>query len=193
MSTVSLKCHCGEVKGSATDVSPKSGIRVICCCSDCQAFANHLSCESQVLDEFGGTEIFQVSQSQVTIKRGHDKLRCLRLTDKGLLRWYTSCCNTPVGNTINAKLPFVGIIHSFINEKKMDQVLGDVRSAVQTQHARGEPTYPKQHKKFPLGLTAQIARKMALWKLHGMQKPSVFFGDDDRPVVKPIIVDELPT
>lgn len=193
MSTVSLKCHCGEVKGSANDVSPKSGIRVICCCSDCQTFANYLNCESQVLDEFGGTDIFQVSQSQVMIKRGHDKLRCLRLTDKGLLRWYTSCCNTPVGNTINAKLPFVGVIHSFINEKHMDQVLGDVRSAVQTQHAEGEPAYPKQHKKFPLGLTAQIARKMALWKLHGMQKPSVFFDDDDRPLVKPIIVDELQT
>lgn len=190
MTTISLKCHCGEVKGSATDISPESGIRVICCCSDCQAFAHYLNGKAKALDEFGGTDIFQVSQSQVRLKRGSDKVQCLRLTTNGLLRWYTSCCNTPVGNTINAKLPFVGLIHTFINEKQLDSALGEVRSAIQIQHAIGAPEYPRQHKKFPLMLTAQIARKMALWKMRGMQSPSVFFGADGKPVVKPIIVDE---
>ena len=59
MATLSLKCRCGEVSGSATDVTPASGTRVVCCCSDCQAFAVYLGAESDTLDEFGGTEIFQ--------------------------------------------------------------------------------------------------------------------------------------
>jgi hypothetical protein len=29
-----------------------------------------------------------------------------------------------------------------------------------------------------------------VWKLQGKQKPSVFFGEDGRPVVKPIIANE---
>lgn len=188
MATISLKCQCGEVTGSASNVTPSSGIRVICCCSDCQAFAKHLNSDAAVLDEFGGTEIFQVSQSQLTIKRGADKLRCLRLSEKGLLRWYTDCCNTPVGNTINAKLPFVGVIHTFINEAHKDQLLGPVRAVVQTQDAKGMPNYAKHHSKFPLGITLAIVRKMAMWKLRGMQSPTVFFAEDGRPVVKPVVL-----
>lgn len=188
MATISLKCQCGEVTGSASNVTPSSGIRVICCCSDCQAFAEHLNCKAAVLDEFGGTEIFQVSQSQLTIKRGEDKLRCLRLTEKGLLRWYTNCCNTPVGNTINASLPFVGVIHTFINEAHRDQLLGPVSAVVQTQDAKGVPGYAKHHSKFPLGVTLSIVRKMAMWKLRGMQRPTVFFGEDDKPVFKPVVL-----
>lgn len=38
-----------------------------------------------------------------------ENLACLRLTDKGLLRWYSTCCQTPIGNTsANWKISFVG-------------------------------------------------------------------------------------
>ena len=190
MSTINLKCRCGEVQGSASSVTPSSGSRVICCCSDCQAFASHLGTDADTLDEFGGTEIFQMSQSQVSIEHGHDKLRAIRLKPKGLLRWYTDCCKTLVGNTMSAGVPFVGVVHSFIDEPNRDDVLGPVRAVVQTQHAKGEPTYSKHSAKFPLGITARIARKMLVWKLQGKHKPSPFFGEDGLPVVKPVIVDD---
>ena len=190
MTTISLKCQCGQVTGQATNITPSSGTRVVCCCSDCQAFTTFLEREAETLDEFGGTEVFQMSQSQLSIQQGHDKLQSMRLTKKGLLRWYTSCCNTPVGNTMNAKMPFVGVIHTFIDEPNRDSVLGPVRAFVQTQHARGVPDYPKHAPKFPLGITARIIRKMIVWKLQGKQKPSVFFDDEGRPVVKPIIANE---
>ena len=190
MATINLQCRCGDVQGSAKDVTPSSGNRVICCCSDCQNFATHLGADETTLDEFGGTEIFQMSQSQLTIQSGHDKLQCLRLKKKGLLRWYTSCCNTPVGNTMSAGMPFVGVIHSFINEPNLEDVLGPVRAVVQTQDAKGEPTYPKHSAKFPLGITARIASKLLAWKLQGKHKPSAFFGDDGRPLVKPVILDD---
>ena len=190
MTTISLKCNCGEVKGSAIDVTPSSGSRVVCCCSDCQAFASYLDRESHTLDEFGGTEVFQIPQSQLKIQQGQDKLKSMRLTKKGLLRWYTSCCNTPIGNTMNANMPFVGVIHTFMDMPNRDSVLGPIRAFVQTQHAKGVPNYPKHSAKFPIGITARIIWKMLLWKLQGKHKPSVFFGDDGRPVVKPIIADQ---
>ena len=190
MSTISLKCNCGEVKGSAINVTPSSGSRVVCCCSDCQAFAMYLNCNTRIVDEFGGTEVFQMSQSQLKIQQGQDKLKSMRLTKKGLLRWYTSCCNTPIGNTMNANIPFVGVIHSFIDVPSRDSVLGPIRAFVQTQHANGVPDYPRHSAKFPIGITARIIWKMLLWKLQGMHKPSVFFGKDGQPVVQPIIADE---
>lgn len=190
MTTLSLSCQCGEVKGSATGATASSGNRVVCCCADCQAFANHLGSDSKTLDEFGGTEIFQTSQSQVNILQGQDKLQSLRLKEKGLLRWYTSCCNTPVGNTISAKMPFVGLIHSFIDEPNRDDVLGPVRAYVQTQYAIGEPSYPKHSAKFPLGITVRIVRKMLVWKVKGMHNPSAFFTDNGDPVVQPVLIDK---
>ncbi|MFK7996710.1 MAG: DUF6151 family protein [Granulosicoccus sp.] len=190
MTSISVKCQCGEVRGSATDVTPSSGNRVVCCCSDCQAFAVYLGRDSDTLDDFGGTEIFQISQAQLSIQQGQEKLQCLQLKKKGLIRWYTSCCNTPVGNTINAKMPFVGVIHTFMDVPDRDSVLGPVRAYVQTQYAKGAPDYPSHSAKFPLGITVRIIRKMLLWKVQGKQKPSVFFGADGRPIVKPIVVEE---
>lgn len=143
-----------------------------------------------MLDAFGGTELFQMPQSQLTIQQGHDKLQSMRLTEKGLLRWYTSCCNTAVGNTVNAKMPFVGVIHTFIDEADRDKVLGPVKAVVQTQYAKGAPDYPKHSAKFPLGVTLRLVGQLLLWKLQGKQKPSAFFSDDGRPVSKPVIASE---
>lgn len=190
MSTLSLKCQCGEVQGTAIDVTPSSGSRVVCCCCDCQAFATHLSRDEDTLDEFGGTEIFQISQSQLRIQHGLDKLQSMRLSEKGLTRWYAKCCNTPIANTMNANMPFVGVIHTFIDEPDRDDVLGPVRAYVQTQYAKGVPDYPKHSAKFPLGITLRIIRKIMLWKLAGKQKPSVFYGNDGRTVVRTIVLDQ---
>jgi len=190
MSILRLSCKCGAVSGTATNLNASSGNRVVCCCNDCQAFAKHLGAEADTLDEFGGTDLFQTSQSQVRIEQGQEKLQSVRLTKKGLLRWYTTCCKTPVGNTINAKMPFVGLIHTFIDIPDRATALGPVRAYVQTQHAKGTPNYPKHHAKFPLGITLRILRKMLVWKISGKQKPTVFFKDDGQPVVKPIVLEQ---
>jgi len=190
MSTITLKCQCGSVEGTATDITPASGNRVVCCCSDCQAFATHLGCDADTLDQFGGTEIFQTSQSQIKIVQGQDKLQSLRLTKKGMLRWYTNCCNTPVGNSMNASMPFFGVIHTFTDIADREGTLGNVRAYVQTQYAKGSPDYPHHSAKYPLGITIRIAGKLLTWKLQGRNKPTVFFSDDGTPVSKTIIVDE---
>ena len=101
MSTeVPLKCSCGSVQGVARDVSPKTGNRLVCMCDDCQAYAHHLGRAEHILDRNGGTEVFQLTPSQLTLTEGREHLRCLRLKEKGLMRWYAGCCNTPVANTL---------------------------------------------------------------------------------------------
>src|SRR5512138_1141593 len=94
----SLKCSCGRVKGVIADaVVANHGV---CYCRDCQAFAHFLGRPREILDERGGSDIVQVLPRWVTFTAGIGSLACMRLTPKGLLRWYAPCCNTPIGNTL---------------------------------------------------------------------------------------------
>ena len=61
-------------------------------------FAHFLERAEDVLDGYGGTEVLQLSQGRLRLERGSDRLACLRLTPRGLLRWYAGCCDTPIGN-----------------------------------------------------------------------------------------------
>jgi hypothetical protein len=133
-----LKCRCGSVEGAVGD--PERANRAVCYCKDCQAFAHFVGRAGEILDSQGGTDIIQTTPSRVTIHRGHDKLACIRLTDKGMLRWYTTCCNTPIGNTLaNYKLSFVGLIHNCLenSDKSVGDSFGPVRMWVNTQSAKG--------------------------------------------------------
>ena len=186
---VKLSCACGNVEGVATGISPRSGNRVVCCCSDCQAFAAHLERDKDILDEFGGTDLFQTSQSQIQLGKGVDLLRSVKVKKSGLIRWYTDCCRTPVGNSISAKNPFIGIVHNFmIHNGDRSADLGPVLAYVQTQYARGTPTYPHSAAKFPVGITLRMIRKLLLWKLQGKQSPSVFFSSNGDPVAEPVVL-----
>lgn len=183
-----LSCRCGAIKGTIAQASPRSGNRVVCCCSDCQAFANHVSTTNDTLDAFGGTEIYQTALSRVSISAGSEHLNCVRLTPKGLYRWYASCCQTPVANTIGAGFPFIGIIHTFFDTEDRQQQLGPVLAYAQVQHARGEPDYPHSARKFPVGITFRIVRQMLTWKLKGLNKPSEFYDESGKPVSKPTVL-----
>ena len=83
---IPLRCRCGHVRGTATGMSPSSGIRLVCYCKDCQAFAQILQ-RTDVLDGVGGTDIFQMPPGHVQIAAGADALRCLTFSNK-VLRWY---------------------------------------------------------------------------------------------------------
>ncbi len=191
MTDVPLKCSCGTVKGTAHDVSPINGLRVVCHCDDCQAFVNNLGRGEDALDEHGGTDIYQMAPGLIKFEQGEDQLRCLRLTKKGTTRWYTACCKTPVGNTVNGSVPFIGVIHTIMDDDGIrDQALGPVRTYVQGQHALKELPSKRYNKGFPLGITLRIMGKILKWKLTGKGKPNPFFDEDGRPVSKPSIVSE---
>jgi hypothetical protein len=82
-SDLPLRCRCGNLRGTASEVSSSTGFRFICYCKDCQAFAHFVE-RADVLDSAGGTDIFQMPPNRVTFTAGTDALRCLRISDKVL-------------------------------------------------------------------------------------------------------------
>ncbi len=169
-----LKCRCGQVTGALEEVSPSVVNRLVCYCHDCQAFAYFLDQEAEVLDEHGGTEIVQMSPSRFRIDQGLDKVACMRLSDKGIFRWYASCCNTPLGNTGDVSLPFVGVIHSCLpgqGDAQKESAFGKIRGAVHGRFARGD----YDPGSMPPSLIARFMKVILKGKLTGEQKRALFF------------------
>src|SRR5688572_14150446 len=104
---VELRCACGAVQGFVAEASASTINRCVCYCDDCQAFARFLG-RDDIMNDRGGTDIVQVAPSRVRIVAGADNLRSMRLSEKGILRWYTNCCKTPAGNQLNSsRSPFI--------------------------------------------------------------------------------------
>lgn len=110
MGTIQLSCDCGSVKGQLTEISPTTGNRIVCYCKDCQAFAEFLGKEAEILDPHGGSDIYQSPQAHIHITEGYEHIGRMRLSEKGLNRWYTTCCKSPIGNTMGAGSPFMGVL-----------------------------------------------------------------------------------
>jgi hypothetical protein len=175
------------VTGIAEHVTRKSSTRLVCYCSDCQAFANKLGTAERVLNEHGGTEIFQVAPSRLKILQGQDRIACLKLSKKGPYRWYATCCNTPIGNTMKPEIPFIGLISAFIDTDAVaqDPKIGPVRCHCQTQHAAD--SWPSDQKRtgFPVGLTLRMMTFILLWKMRGLGKENPLFTAKGNPIARP--------
>jgi hypothetical protein len=168
-----LQCQCGTIRGFVNDT--RNSNRVICYCNDCQAFQFFLGREQDALDERGGSDVIQVLPKNITFTQGIEALACIRLTDKGLLRWYASCCKTPIGNTLhNPKFSFIGLVHSCLNNAgpTLDDSFGPVSAWVYTKRARGNPK-PKQT---GLGSTARwFITTVIKARFNGDYKQTPFF------------------
>lgn len=106
-------------------------------CWDCQAFAHYLGRVDQMLDSSRGTEIIPVHPARVHFIQGSDKLACVRLSDDGLRRWYTTCCKTPVANTHpKNRLPFAGM-HRSILDFSGDELLGPIYARINGKNSHG--------------------------------------------------------
>jgi hypothetical protein len=111
----------------------------ICYCNDCQAYAHFLEKEEDILDSAGGTEVVTTLQSNITFTHGKEQLACMSLSERGALRWYARCCNTPIGNTVrNFKVSFIGVVHTCLKgeQKPIDSVFGPVRMRVNIKGAK---------------------------------------------------------
>lgn len=97
MTTLKLKCDCGKFRIQTEDVSESIGRRMVCYCDDCQAFVKILN-RPDVVDPFGGTEVVPIRPCKIKIVGGFEQLNCLRLRVKGMYRWHTKCCQTPIGS-----------------------------------------------------------------------------------------------
>lgn len=132
-----LRCRCGSVEGFVA--STGRAARAVCYCRDCQSYARFLGKPERTLDAHGGTDIIATVPQFVSFKHGVEKLRCMSLSEKGILRWYAGCCKTPVANLPrDPKLPYVGLVHECIGSPAaLDTVVGPVRVRVNTKSAVG--------------------------------------------------------
>jgi hypothetical protein len=133
-----IRCSCGAVEGVLA--SPQRAARAICYCRDCQAYARFLGKPERTLDALGGTDILATRPDFVRFTRGADQLRCVSLSEKGLLRWYAACCRTPIGNTPrDAKFPYVGLVHDCLaaSASERDAVFGPARTVLNVGSASG--------------------------------------------------------
>ena len=193
-----LACACGAVHWDARDVSAGRGNHVVCYCDDCQAFAHALGCADRVLDANGGSEIFQISPARIELRTGSEHLACLRLRPKGLLRWYTSCCRTPVGNTLASRqVPFVGLVlrraEGESERRAREAALGPVRGAFNAQFAVGDREVLVGHDRVPVTLFLRLLRIMVAARLRGEHARSPFFTASGEPIAEPRVLtdDEL--
>jgi hypothetical protein len=174
-----LRCCCGRTRGVAQAVSPAAGIRFICYCKDCQAFARFLD-RPDVLDAAGGTDIFQMPPAHVTFTAGFEALRCARLSS-GVLRWYADCCRTPVANTAaTPRFPVIALIHPIMDcgaaGGSRDALLGLPPCRIFERSATG-PLPSNAPPPPSLGVFTTRAIKVVSWWTRGLARPNPFFDD----------------
>ena len=178
-----LQCQCGTLKGYVSP--PKMANRGVCYCKDCQAFARFLERPGDaVLNELGGTEIVATLPKHVHFTQGLEALVCMSLSDHGLLRWYTSCCNTPIGNTPrDFKISYVGLIHSCLAKRSpsLEDSFGPVRMVLQTKSAKGQ-VKPTPISNFLTML--RIMKSVIATRLSGNYKRNPFFVEDSGAPIK---------
>lgn len=163
------------MKGSLRGPFRKKHSRAICSCGDCQAYARILKSDREILDSQGGTEIIALYPNQIHLDSGIENLKCLRLSEKGLFRWYAGCCHTPIANSPGPGMPFAGVVHNIV----------DLR-----EHERTEVFGPifMRFSKASLKLIATTLPFLLKGYWKKTYWPSPFYFPDGKPRVKPEIV-----
>ena len=164
-----------------TNAAPRTVNRVLCYCDDCQAFLHHLR-RADLLDPHGGTDIVQVAPASFAFRRGKEHIAGLRLTAKGLYRWYATCCRTPLGNTVGPSIPLVGIVTSAFD--RADSTFGKPIGAILGKYAVGTP--PEGSTGFNARVYGRAVRMILGWRLTGRSWPHPFFDRATRAPTYPL-------
>src|SRR5690606_11177012 len=117
-----------------------------------------------------------------------EELRSMRLSEKGVLRWYTDCCKTPAGNMLASyRSPFVGIPAGMLvpgEGRTLDEVVGPAKGGIYGHFAIGGCP-PNAHPKAPPGLLAWTLGFMLKNAILGRHRPSPFFDERTHAPVSP--------
>lgn len=179
MGDVAFSCSCGTVRGHLVDLDRKAGSRITCYCKDCQTAAQALG-RGELLNERGGAELYQTTPVHVRIEQGEAHVACLRLSPRGLMRWYADCCNTPLFNTLaHDKLCFVGVlVHTVAPEARAP--LGPLTAQTFTESATDEGASVRKYGFARTGFN--IMRRHLRAKLSGSASMAPFFDKDGHPM-----------
>ena len=188
---VVIRCKCGKVEGVARGLSAASTNHLLCSCKGCQSYAHYLRRADDMLDENGGSNIFQMNPEKFEITKGMEHVAGMRVTREGPARWFTSCCNTPLGNTFpRGGIPFLGVLPICLGHKGTSQAVVDLVGPIRGHTNRMEPTpfFDKVGNFFMImGLLAKIMK----WRITGGRSYKPFFDKETmKPLVKPIVISD---
>lgn len=138
-----------------------------------------------ILDENGGSELYQTLPARLKVTAGKDQLRALRLSPKGMVRWYTGCCGTPLGNTLHSEgWYFLSLSVACIPEAARAP-LGPLRGAFFAKDAPAGTHPPADFGKLTL-LSGAFGRHFAAWL--GLAPRGTPFFENGKPVATPEIL-----
>ncbi len=181
-----LRCACGAIEGELS--AQAAAGRAVCYCRDCRAAQRWLD-PARGLDAAGGVSIIAVQQSRLRLLRGAGDLACLRLSPKGMARWYCPHCRTALGNTpATAGFRFVGLNRTWFpqDDATLDAALGPVRWQSFKTAAIG-PVPPLPRSKGGSGLLGVVART-ALDRFRRVGEANPFFTQDGQLRASPTVL-----
>lgn len=182
MTDVAFSCSCGTLKGVVHEAAPTTGCHLICYCKDCRAFARHMD-QMEALEPGGGSPLVQVLPARIEITQGADQIACLRLSPKGLHRWYAACCKTPLANTVgSSRMPLAGMWRPLFEST---DAFGPVVTHGFTKAAL--PGGPRKDKGLGRMMGGLAKRALAAY-LNGTARQSPFFDAAGAPVAIPQII-----
>lgn len=182
-----IQCECGSFRAELTQFPKNTPGRLKCYCEDCQAFLHYLK-RVDLLDENGGTEVIPAYPADIRLISGKNVLKCVRLSQTGMFRFFTACCNTPIANT-DPKRPWAGVhrrMYTVKDPNKLDKELGPVKSSIMGKYAKGTPP-PGTPQKFDFKGMVIVLPYLLKGMLLGKSNPSPFFVDGE-PIVVPLVL-----
>ncbi|TFL19578.1 DUF6151 family protein [Jannaschia formosa] len=174
--TLGFACACGKLRGEVTDVSPAAYTNIVCHCADCRSAYTHLG-----LADPEKVGILQTTQDRIRIAEGGENLRLFRLSSKGALRWFATCCNTPLFYTPTK----ARAVHVGVNADRLDrpEAVGPVTAEAFIPAGAGKTRNRGMGRMVGRWLT-----RMAAKNLNGEWRGSPFFDAEGAPRVPPQVL-----
>lgn len=175
-----FNCQCGKISGEIDKPEEMKGIRFICMCKDCQAFASFLGNAEKILDKNAGSEVVPVFPKLIRITQGRELVKGIKLTKKtDTFRWYASCCRSPLANSLSSEKGYIGLFTQRLNSEDRES-LGPI--CVRANGESGIPPLPKgTSKRFPIKFLFVTIRAILRVNIKGWKRPNPFFDDNNQP------------
>ena len=155
-----FSCSCGALTGRISERGARTGTHVVCFCHDCRAAQLYFG---QPDPAPGPVNVFQMSPEEITFLSGKDNLSCMRLSPKGMLRWYAKCCNAPLATTSpTPKIPFAGFD---VNRLRAPESIGPVTTRGFVPRGNGKQSHEMlQYAAWGLVKRVVPSRLVGRWK-----------------------------
>ena len=171
--SVGWNCRCGKVR---LVVATGEGARCVCYCRDCRAFHTHLGADAW-LDPAGGMDLWQTIPDRIELVRGAEHLAALRMTERGVLRFHTACCGSPVANLPPKRdMPFAALATRGLEDP---DAVGPVGATISAKSATGPVRARGNVPLYVAGVMLRVARA----RIAGRHRATPFFDEAGQPVV----------